>query len=123
MFEVTRWLALASLVGLAPAIAAPQVRAQEVGSVTGEVVDLSCYLSQGSKGKRHKQCAELCAKKGLPIGVLTDSGDLYLLIEDHDNPDPYAAAKGFAGERITVTGKKFAKGGMQSVLVADVKGE
>jgi hypothetical protein len=123
VFEVTRWLALASLVGLAPAIAAPRAQAQEVGSVTGEVVDLSCYLSQGSKGKRHKQCAELCAKKGLPLGVLTDSGDLYLLIEDHDSPEPYAAAKDHAGERVTVTGKKFAKGGMQSVLVADVKGE
>ncbi|MEO8604979.1 MAG: hypothetical protein ABI629_20595 [bacterium] len=123
VFEVTRWLALASFVGLAPAFAAPRVQAQETVSVTGEVVDLSCYLSQGSKGKRHKQCAELCAKKGLPIGVLTDSGDLYLLIEDHDSPEPYGAAKGFAGERITVSGKKFAKGGMQSVLVAEVKGE
>jgi hypothetical protein len=123
VFEVTRWLALASFVGLAPAFAAAPTQAQEVVSVTGEVVDLSCYLSQGSKGKRHKQCAELCAKKGLPIGVVTDSGDLYLLIEDHDSPDPYGQAKGLAGERVTVSGKKFAKGGMQSVLVAEVKGE
>jgi len=46
-----------------------------------------------------------------------------LLIEDHDSPEPYAAAKDLAGERVTVTGKKFAKGGMQSVLVAEVKGE
>jgi hypothetical protein len=123
VFEVTRWLALASLVGLAPAVAAPRVQAQEAVSVSGEIIDLSCYLSQGSKGKRHKQCAELCAKKGLPIGVLTDAGELYLLIEDHDRPESYGAAKGLAGERATVSGKKFAKDGMQSVLVAEVKGE
>ena len=122
-FEVTRWLALASLVGLAPAVAAPRAGAQEAISLSGEVVDLACYLSKGSKGKRHKQCAELCAKKGMPLGVLTDSGDVYLLLEDHDDPGPYETVKGLAGERATVSGKKFVKGGVQSVLVAETKGE
>lgn len=122
-FEVTRWLALACLVGLAPAVAAPHAGAQEAVTVSGEVVDLACYLSKGSKGKRHKQCAILCAKKGLPIGVLTDAGDVYLLIEDHDDPAPYEAAKELAGERATVSGKKFSKGGVQSVLVAETKAE
>ena len=91
--------------------------------MNGEVVDLACYLSKGLKGRRHKQCAELCAKKGLPIGVLTDAGDVYLLIEDHDNPAPYESAKELAGERAEVTGKKFTKGGVASVLVSGVKGE
>ena len=122
-FEVTRWLALASLVGLAPAVAAPRAGAQEAVTVSGEVVDLACYLSKGSKGKRHKQCAELCAKKGLPLGVLTDGGDVYLVIEDHDDPAPYEKVKELAGERVTVSGKKFVKGGVQSVLVAETKPE
>ncbi|MGD9762784.1 MAG: hypothetical protein AB7V27_03620 [Candidatus Binatia bacterium] len=123
LLEAGRWLALASLLGLSPAVMAPRAGAQEEVTVSGEIVDLACYLSKGSKGKRHKQCAELCAKKGLPIGVLTDTGDVYLLIEDHDDPEPYEAAKGLAGDRATVTGKKFSKGGVQSVLVAQVKGE
>lgn len=124
VFEVTRWLALASLIGvMTPALAASRAAAQEPVTVTGEIIDVSCYLSQGSKGKRHKQCAELCAKKGLPIGVLTDSGDVYLLIEDHDDPEPYTSAKGLAGERATVSGKKFSKGGVQSVLIASIKSE
>ena len=115
-----RWLALAALVGAAPAVRA---QAQEAITVKGEIVDLACYLSKGSKGKRHKTCAELCAKKGLPIGVLTESGDVYLLIEDHDDPAPYEAAKGLAGEQAEVTGKKFTKGGVQSILVSGAKGE
>ena len=122
-FEVIRWVALASLVGLAPAVAAPRAGAQEAVTVSGEVVDLACYLSKGSKGKRHKQCAELCAKKGLPLGVLTDGGDVYLVIEDHDDPAPYEKVKELAGERVTVSGKKFVKGGVQSVLVAETKSE
>lgn len=122
-FEVTRWLALASLVGLAPAVATPHAGAQDAITVSGEVVDLACYLPRGSKGKRHKQCAQLCAKKGMPIGVLTDAGDVYLLIEDHDDPEPYDKAKELAGERATVSGKKFVKGGVQSVLVAEITAE
>lgn len=124
VFEVTRWLALASLISfLLPMSLASRAAAQEAVTVSGEVVDLACYLSKGSKGKRHKQCAVLCAKKGLPIGVLTDAGDVYLLIEDHDDPAPYEAAKELAGERATVSGKKFTKGGVQSVLVAETKAE
>lgn len=123
VMEVTRWLALASLVGLAPALLHTQASAQETITVSGEIVDLACYLSKGEKGRRHKQCAEMCAKKGLPIGVLTDSGDVYLLIEDHENPDPYAAAKDLAGDKAEVTGKKFAKGGVSSILVSAAKSQ
>lgn len=123
LFEAARWLALLTLIGAAPAVSVPQVRAQDAITVKGEIVDLACYLSKGSKGKRHKTCAELCAKKGLPIGVLNDAGDVYLLIEDHDDPAPYEAAKGLAGEQAEVTGKKFTKGGVQSILVSGAKGE
>ena len=123
VIEITRWLALFTLVGMVPAVMAPRVPAQEAVTVKGEIVDLACYLSKGSKGKRHKTCAELCAKKGLPIGVLTDAGDVYLLIEDHDDPGPYDAAKGLAGEQAEVSGKKFTKGGVQSILVSGAKGE
>lgn len=124
VYEVTRWLALASMISFMPVLLpVTRVAAQEAATVSGEVVDLACYLSKGSKGKRHKQCAQLCAKKGLPIGVLTDSGDVYLLIEDHDDPAPYEAAKELAGERATVSGKTFSKGGVQSLLVAETKSE
>jgi hypothetical protein len=122
LLEVTRWLALLSLIGVVQAVRVPGVRAQDAITVSGEVVDLACYLSKGSKGKRHKACAEACAKKGLPIGVLTDAGDVYLLIEDHDNPGPYDSAKSLAGEQAEVSGKKFTKGGVQSILVGSTKG-
>jgi hypothetical protein len=123
LVEAARWLALLTLIGAVPAVSVSQVRAQDAITVKGEIVDLACHLSKGSKGKRHKTCAELCAKKGLPLGVLNDAGDVYLLIEDHDDPAPYEAAKGLAGEQAEVTGKKFTKGGVQSILVSGAKGE
>jgi len=124
LLTVAQWLALATLIGvMAPVTVVTRAAAQDDITVKGEIVDLACYLSKGSKGKRHKTCAELCAKKGLPIGVLNDNGDVYLLIENHDDPGPYDAAKGFAGEQAEISGKKFTKGGVQSILVSGAKGE
>ena len=126
VIEVAHWLGLFSLIaciGFVPALRPTMAAAQDPVSVSGEVVDLACYLSKGSKGKRHKACAEMCAKKGMPLGVLTESGDVYLLLEDHDNPGPYDAVKALAGEEASVSGKKFIKGGVQSILVSETKAQ
>jgi hypothetical protein len=109
-------------VSLPAPVSVPPAAAQEAVTVSGEILDLSCYLSKGSKGARHKTCAKMCAEKGLPIGVLTEAGDVYLLLEDHDNPDPYEALKKLAGGNAQVAGKKFTRSGMQSILVQESKG-
>ena len=64
----------------------------------------------------------MCAKKGVPIGVLTDAGEVYLLLDDHNNSDPYDAAKKLAGERAEISGAKFSKQGVASIVVSGVKG-
>ena len=88
--------------------------------VKGEIVDMSCYVSHGARGEKHAKCAMGCAKKGLPIGVLTESGDLYLIIENHDNADAYAAAKEKAASTVTVQGTVFEKNGMKAIQVAAI---
>jgi hypothetical protein len=105
------------LLGFAPATAT----AQEEVTVQGEILDLTCYLHKGSKGRRHRACAEMCAEKGLPVGVLTDKGEVFLLIEDHDNPDPYAAAVKLAGRDAVLEGKKYSKGSVTAIMVTDAK--
>src|SRR5438034_1164409 len=84
------------VLGITLAVAA---RAQEDVKVQGEVVDMACYMAKGSKGAAHKACAQMCAKKGVPIGLLTDAGEIYLLLDDHNNADPYDDARKLAGER------------------------
>ena len=95
--------------------------AQDDVTVQGEIVDLACYMAKGSRGASHKACAQLCAKRGVPIGVLTDGGEVYLLLDDHNNPDPYDSAKKLAGERAEVSGKKFSKQGVNSIVVGGIK--
>jgi hypothetical protein len=91
-------------------------------TVQGEVVDMACYMAKGSRGAAHKACAVMCAKRGVPIGVLTDAGELYLLLDDHNNEDPYEAVKKLAGERAEVTGKKINKQGVAGIVVGSAKG-
>ncbi len=92
-------------------------------TITGEVVDLSCYLPhpETSTGASHKKCAETCAKKGLPMGILTDDRQVFLLLEDHDNPKAYAAALEGAAKTVTVDGKKVVQGGVNGIVVEAVK--
>jgi len=102
------------------ALSAP-ARAGDV--VTGEVVDLACYLPhpETSRGPSHRKCADVCAKKGIPIGVVTDDGQLYLLLEDHENPKAYAQLKEKAAERVTVEGEKVTRGGVQGLVAETLK--
>jgi hypothetical protein len=73
-------------------------------TVTGEVVDLSCYLGHGGKGAGHKECAANCIANGGPMGLLTSKGVLYVLTMNHDNADAYNQAKKHAGDPVKVSG-------------------
>jgi hypothetical protein len=96
--------------------------AQEQVSLQGEVVDLACYMSKGSRGPAHKACAQLCAKKGVPIGLLTEAGNVYLLLDDHANPEPYEEAQKLAGDNAKISGKKYTRPGIASIVVGAAEG-
>lgn len=54
--------------------------AAQKSTITGELIDMRCYLESGEKGSDHQQCASLCAKDGIPVGVLTSDGKVYTLV-------------------------------------------
>lgn len=97
--------------------------AQSTQTLKGEVIDMSCYMSNGAMGKGHQMCAQECLDKGLPAGILNKAdGKIYLLVEDHKNADAYKQAIKRAADNIEVSGKVVSKNGMQSVVVESVKG-
>jgi len=55
-------------------------------SMTGEIIDISCYLQVGKHGEKHKDCGQKCARHGQPIGLLTEQGDVYTLIDEEHDP-------------------------------------
>ena len=58
----------------------------KVMTITGEIIDLSCYLQVGKHGGKHRDCGQKCLKAGQPIGLLTKEGDVYLLMEEEHDP-------------------------------------
>jgi len=103
------------------AAAAPKEAKKVVNaSVTGEVVDMGCYMGHGARGEKHIACATKCIDGGMPMGLLTDKGVLYLLTLDHDNADPYNSLKTMAGKMVTVTGPVLSRNGMKGLDVTAV---
>ena len=58
----------------------------KVVSVVGEIIDLSCYLQVGKHGDKHRECGQKCVRNGQPVGLLTEDGTVYLLIDEEHDP-------------------------------------
>jgi hypothetical protein len=91
----------------------PRVRAADTKTVTGEVVDLMCYLDHGAKGEKHAGCAETCIKSGGPVGLLTKDDRLYVIIGDHKPINDMLASH--AAKTITLKGKVVERNGMKMI--------
>ena len=55
-------------------------------TVTGEVVDVSCYLQLGKRGEAHIPCGSKCIEHGQPIGLLDSDEKLYILFAEEHHP-------------------------------------
>jgi hypothetical protein len=55
-------------------------------TVVGEIIDLSCYLQVGKHGDKHRDCGQKCVRNGQPVGLLTEDGAVYMLIDEEHNP-------------------------------------
>ena len=96
-------------------------KAEAPKTMTGELIDTGCYLGHGARGEKHVECATKCINGGMPMGLLTSDGSLYLLTMNHDDPDPYNQLKTMAGRTVSVTGMVMTRGGMKGIDVASVK--
>src|SRR5215469_2258533 len=94
-------------------------RAQESKSLTGEVVDLMCFLDHGAKGEKHAGCAEKCISSGGPVGLLTKDDQLYLVVGDHEPINKELAA--YAGKTVTLSGKVVERSGMKMLQNAKIQ--
>ena len=79
-------------------------------TVTGEVLDMACYLDHGAHGEGHAACAEKCISSGLPVGLKSADGTVYLLIGQHMPANKELAQ--YAAKTITVKGKFVSRDGM-----------
>ena len=76
----------------------------ERGAVTGEVVEMWCYLEAGDRGAAKKACATACAKAGNPVALVDDNGELYLLAGLKSHQPAQELLIDQMSERVTVSG-------------------
>lgn len=93
----------------------------EAVEVTGEVLDLACYVSHEAHGEDHAGCAVKCVKGGQPMGLKAKDGTVYVLFADHGDGSAYEKAKEFAGKVVTISGPLADRGGVKGITVTSVK--
>lgn len=104
----------------APALAAAPTRV----TVTGEVIDSWCYLTEimYPLGTAHHQCALWCAAGGIPVGILSDEGEVYIVLKmaGDDTSVANPALLEMQTHKITVEGQVIARDGMRYLLIERV---
>jgi hypothetical protein len=87
-------------------------------TVTGEVLDMACYLDHGASGAKHAACAKMCIESGLPVGIKGEDGKTYLIIGDHKPMNKELAS--LAAKTITVKGKLVERDGFRMIANAEI---
>ncbi|MFQ5351687.1 MAG: hypothetical protein ACE5D3_01285, partial [Candidatus Binatia bacterium] len=89
----------------------------------GEILDMACFIARGEKGRGplHAGCALACAKKGLPLGLITDDGAVYLLYPKHGKEKSFERVKELAGQLVTLTGIISEHDGVKGIEVGSVE--
>jgi hypothetical protein len=79
-------------------------------TVTGEIVDMMCYVDHNAVGADHGQsCGAKCIKNGGPVGIV-ENGKAYLVVGEHKPMNDELADS--CGKTITLKGKLVERGGI-----------
>ena len=85
----------------------------EMKKISGEVVDMACYVDHNSTVEKHADCAKKCITSGLPVGLKADDGKTYLLIGEHKPLNDELAQH--AAKKITVEGRVKSRDGIYMI--------
>ncbi len=116
--------AAAMALAAAPAFAAEGERVQ----ITGEIIDTWCYFSgvmggpDAVVGSAHHTCALWCSAGGIPVGLLGDDGEVYMVLKI--NGDDQSASGDtqltLASHEIVADGMLYKRDGLNYLVVEAV---
>ncbi len=113
------------IVQSAPAFAAKEGKVIEV---KGEIIDTWCYFSgvmggpDAVTGSAHHTCALWCAAGGIPIGMRTEDGKVFMVlkIKDEQPLEPTDTIMEIQSDVVTAKGTHFERDGIDYIIVSDV---
>src|SRR5258708_29321745 len=91
-------------------------------TVKGYVLDSACAFTKSLKKPVSSECAIACAKNGSPLVILSPAGTIYWPIAD-TTPSSSQNDKllPFAGQKVTVSGKVFQRGGSTAIVISKIE--
>lgn len=124
-------IAVAALLILVAAAPPPRpVGPKKPVTVTGEILDMGCFISRGLREDIHRECALKCLVSGVPMGLYGPDSTIYILTQNHDRamdprgfgpPDPYQQCKEWASKQVAVTGLLWERKGYKELEVKAAK--
>ena len=96
--------------------------------IKGEVIDTWCFFSgvMGGEdavvGTAHHTCALWCAAGGIPVGVLTEEGDVYMVLKlEGENPQAQTdSIMEIQSDIITAKGVHHVRDGVNYIVVEKI---
>jgi len=100
------------------AFALPARADDDTKTITGEVLDMACYLDHGASGEKHAACAQKCISSGLPVGIKDADGKVYIVIGEHKPLNDELAP--LAAKQVTLKGKVVTRDGINLLENAEI---
>jgi hypothetical protein len=97
----------------------PVAGAQEI-LVTGEVLDMTCYIAYNLSGPDHAECARVCIRNGAPVGIKAQDGKVYLLTAE-PGQSVNAELADYAAKVVTIKGKQTVRDGFAQLQVEEIR--
>src|SRR5215471_10545526 len=88
--------------------------------VTGEVLDMTCYIASNLSGPDHAECARICIKNGSPAGIKTQDGKVYLLTGE-PGQSINAELANYAAKVVTIKGRQTVRDGFAQLQVKEIR--
>ncbi|MEE8505541.1 MAG: hypothetical protein V3S40_04885 [Kiloniellales bacterium] len=124
--RLIRTVILGGLFSIALAAAAAAATPERV-KVTGEVIDSWCYLTEimYPEGTAHHQCAIWCAAGGIPVGILADDGQVYVVLKLEGDATSNANPRllEIQSHEVSVEGDVYERDGIKYLVVDKVVGD
>ena len=97
----------------------PVGRAQEI-LVTGEVLDMTCYIASNLSGPEHAECARVCIRNGAPAGIKAQDGKVYLLTGEPGQSINAKLAE-YAAQVVTIKGRQSVRDGFAQLQIEEIR--
>ena len=122
MKRILSTLAVAVLLAAAP-VSQASAAAKRV-TVSGEIIDTWCYVTEimYGLGTAHHQCAVWCALGGIPVSVLGEDGAVYVVLKVEDDGTNVANSGivKIQTHKVTVQGDLYERDGVKYLIVTKV---